>query len=79
NDRLMSLIASLAYSNTVTLRKICHRGDFSWTPLCNRVLVLITLSMWRKQCMTVTVGRKGIIKVSLLQKNDFVMYQYEIM
>lgn len=56
-----------------------HDKEWIETWLPEGARVVCTPILGNGEAMTVTVGRKGIIKVSLPQKNDFVMYQYEIM
>lgn len=49
----------------------------TWLPEGARVICTPILGSGKT--MTTTVGRKGTIKVSLSQRNDFVMYRYEMM
>lgn len=49
----------------------------TWLPEGARVICTPVLGSGKT--MTTTVGRKGTIKVSLSQRNDFVMYRYEMM
>lgn len=49
----------------------------TWLPEGARVICTPILGSGK--AMTTTVGRKGTIKVSLPQRNDFVMYRYEMM